>query len=168
LGPNRVDLVFGARLVGELAGPEYVRTRVEILGLRDRPKWFKLVRPELSPDEGRLNSDFLPSPEDYADKRMQRPGMADRVVDHLEREGRVLMRGIGASGKTVMAWLLALEEAERRHPAYYLDLPRFADTHPEIGNALAEDLSAIGHPQTLFILDNINLDEPLAKEVALA
>lgn len=112
-----LDLVFGGGLVAELARPEFARTRIEVLRLPDAPVHFKLVRARRGPDEGRLNSAFIPSEKDYAAGRVHRPEAANQVLVHLEQEGRVLVRGIGASGKTVLAWLLALEGADRRQPA---------------------------------------------------
>jgi len=168
IDPDRLQLVFGGGLVEELARPEFARTRIELLRLSESPTHFKLVRARRGPDEGRLNSAFVPSAEDYAAGRVHRPQAADQVLAHLERDGRALVRGVGASGKTVLAWLLALDAAEQRRPAYYLDLSRYADSGEDIGNALTEDLHRFSHPQVLFVLDNCHLDEPLAKELALA
>ncbi len=168
IDPDRLQPVFGGGLVGELARPEFARTRIELLRLSESSTHFKLVRAGLGPDEGRLNSAFIPSAEDYAAGRVHRPQAAGQVLAHLERDGRALVRGIGASGKTVLAWLLALDAAEHRWPAYYLDLAKYADTGQNIGNALTEDLHRLGDPQVLFVLDNCHLDEPMAKELALA
>lgn len=163
---DRLELVFGPGLVADLAHPEFARTRVEVLGIDDAPTYFKPVRARMGPDEGRL-SDFIPSAEDYEKRRVYRPAAADEILAHLHQEGRALIRGIGASGKTVLAWLLGLEAAEQRRPAYYLDLARYPDSGDDLGNALIADLNRFAHPDTLFILDNCHLDEPLAKEVVL-
>lgn len=163
---RRVDLVFGGRLVQELARPEFARTRVEVLGLTDLPAWFELVRLDVPPDSPR--AEFIPTPDDYARARVHRPLDADRVLGHLEREGRALVRGVGASGKTVLAWLLALDTAREGLPAYYLDLARLGDRAVEAGNGLEDDMIRFGHPRALFILDNIHLDERLAKRLAVA
>ncbi|MGH8609821.1 MAG: hypothetical protein ACREX9_21160 [Gammaproteobacteria bacterium] len=128
IDPDRLQLVFGGGLVEELARPEFARTRIELLGLSESPTHFKLVRARLGPDEGRLNSAFIPSADDYAAGRVHRPQAADQVLAHLERDGRALVRGIGASGKTVLAWLLALDAAKQRRPAYYLDLAPYSDS----------------------------------------
>ncbi|MBI3387172.1 MAG: hypothetical protein HY027_05465 [Deltaproteobacteria bacterium] len=163
---ERVDLVFGGQLVQELARPEFARTRVEILGLPDLPGWFELVRPAVPPDSPQ--AEFIPSPDEYESGWVQRPQDADRILDLLEKEGRALLRGVGASGKTVLAWLLALETTRAGWPAYYLDLARLGERVFEAGNGLEDDLVRFGHPRVLFILDNIHLDERLAKRLAVA
>jgi hypothetical protein len=168
IDPNRLDLVFGAGLIEALVRPEFARTRIELLGLPDKPKHFKLAGAKRGPDEGRLNKAFVPSDEDYAGGRVHRPAMADQVVDRLATDGCVLIRGVGASGKSVLAWLLALEFAENRKPAYILDIAAYANALPSSSNELIEDLHRFSHPHSLFILDNCHLNEPLAKEVVLA
>lgn len=168
IDPDRLELVFGGGLVEVLARPEFARTRIEILGLSDAPRHFKLVRAKRGPDESRLNSAFVPTDEDYAAGRVHRTEAADRVLERLRRDGCALVRGVGASGKSVLAWLLALEFTERRCPAYSLDVADYAEGSPDIGNALIEDLHRFGHPQVLFVVDNCHLDESLAKEVVLA
>ena len=131
------------------------------------PQFFGLIRASLSPDEGRLNSLFLPTENDYKAKRIYRPAAADDVLRHLQQSGRALVRGVGASGKTVLAWLLGLEAAEQQRPAYYLDFARYEQMPPEIANALIEDLHRFAHSKSLFVLDNCHLDEHVAKQVAL-
>jgi len=144
--PDRLDLVFGGGLIEALARPEFARTRVEILRLPFAPKHFILVSPKRGPDEGRLNSAFIPSDDDYEARRVHRPEIADQVVDRLNKDGCVLVRGVGASGKSVLAWLIALEFAEQRAPAYIVDLAVFAEATPDVGTAFIEDLHRFGHP----------------------
>ena len=167
IAPDRINLVFGGGLVEELARPEFARTRIEVPGLPVTPRHFKLVLPKRGPDESRL-SDFIPSEEDYALGRVHRPAAADQVLAQLDRTRCALVRGVGACGKSVLAWLLALEAAEQRRPTYLLDLADYVDASPDTGNALVEDLHRFGHPQVLFVVDNCHLNEPLAKEVVLA
>lgn len=166
LEPDRVDLVFGGQLVQELARPEFARTRVEILGLTDLPVWFELVR--LNGPPGNPHADFVPSSEDFEGGWVHRSREADRVLGHLEVEGRALLRGVGASGKTVLAWLLALETARQGWPAYYLDLAGLGEGIADATNGMVDDLIRFGHPHVLFILDNIHLNEYLATQLALA
>lgn len=164
---ENLQLVFGPGLIADLVRPEFARTRVEVLCIRDIPAHFRLIRPRSGPDEGRLNSAFIPSEDDYAKGRVYRPALADQVLAELDQHGRALIRGVGASGKTVLAWLLGLEAAEQRRPAFYLDLANYADAGGQLGNALIDDLHRFAHPDTLFIIDNCHLDEPLAKQIAL-
>jgi len=167
IDPDRLEFVFGNGLIEELARPEFARTRIELLQLADAPLHFALIRARRNPDEGRLNSAFIPSEEDYESRRVYRPLAADEVLAQLEQSGRALVRGVGASGKTVLAWLLGLEAAEQRRPAYYLDFARYAQVTPEISNALIQDLHRFAHPDSLFVLDNCHLDESAAKEITL-
>ncbi|MGH8645583.1 MAG: hypothetical protein ACREX4_14445 [Gammaproteobacteria bacterium] len=164
--PGRVDLVFGVRLMQELARPEFARIRREILNLSDYPSCFKLVRVDSAPDKSQRT--FIPAPKDYADGQVHRPKIADKILEHLERESLVLVRGIGASGKTVLAWQLALETAQQGWPAYYADLVLLGELTTQVGNALADDLCRFGHPRVLLVLDNIHLDEDLAGDLVLA
>jgi len=168
LAPDRVHLVFGAGLVRELVQPEFARTRIEVLGLEYAPSHFKLVRAKRGPDESRIDSALVPSEQDYEAGRVHRPVLADQVLARLHRHRCSLVRGVGASGKSVLAWLLALEVAEQRRPAYLLDLADYVDASPDTASALIDDLYRFGHPDALFILDNCHLEESLAKEVVLA
>jgi len=168
IDPDRLELVFGGGLVEALACPEFARTRTELLGLPDSPRYFKLVRANRGPDESRLNSAFVPTDEDYAAGHVFRPEAADKILGRLDRDGCALVRGVGASGKSVLAWLLALEFAERRCPAFIMDVADYVEVSPEICSGLIEDLHRFGHPQVLFVVDNCHLDESLAKEVVLA
>jgi hypothetical protein len=167
IDPDRLEFVFGGGLVEELARPEFARTRIEVLRLADAPLHFALIRARRSPDEGRLDSAFIPTEEDYEARRVYRPAATEEVLAHLERSGRALVRGVGASGKTVLAWLLGLEAAEQRRPAYYLDFANDAQMTAGIANELIEDIRRFAHPDSLFVLDNCHLDEAVAKEVAL-
>ena len=168
IAPDRLDLVFGGGLVEVLARPEFARTRIEILNMSDSPAHFKLVRARQGPDEGRLHSAFVPSHDDYTAGHVYRPEAADQVIGRLARNGCALVRGVGASGKSVLAWLLSLESADRRFPAYTLDLADYAEADPGLGSELSDDLHRFGHPEVLFVLDNCHLDESLAKEIFLA
>jgi hypothetical protein len=166
LEPHRVDLVFGGQLVQELARPEFARTRVDILGLAELPAWFALVRPKGRPEGPR--TDFVPTANDFESGHVHRSRETDRVLRHLEHEGRALIRGVGASGKTVMAWSLALQTASQGWPAYYLDIARLGESTVEATNGLIGDMLQFGHPNVLFILDNVHLEEHLATQMAIA
>jgi len=161
---DRLELVFSKELVEVLARPEFARTRIEVLGLSE-PKHFKLVRTKNRPDEERLGIHFIPSVEDYNAGRVHRPQIADQVLANLDRDGCVLVLGVGASGKSVLAWLLGLEAAKERRPAYLVDFADYASVSPDTGGALVEELHRFGHPDTLLIFDNCHLERSLAKKV---
>src|SRR5215210_5894172 len=92
IDPDRLELVFGGGLVEALACPEFARTRTELLGLPDSPRYFKLVRAQRGPDESRLNNAFVPTDEDYAAGHVFRPEAADKVLSRLDRDGCALVR----------------------------------------------------------------------------
>ena len=163
---KHIDLVFGGRLVQELALPEFARTRVEVLGVTELPAWFELVRPNIPPNNPQAK--FIPTSDDYEKGRVHRPQVADQVLSHLEERGSALVRGVGACGKTVLAWLIALENVQKGWPTYYLDLARIDERVGDVSNVLENDLVRFGHPHVLFILDNIHLHEYMAKRLASA
>lgn len=149
-----------------MAQPEFARTRLEVLGLSHLPTWFELVRSSVPLDNPR--ADFIPSHIEYENGLVYRPADAERVVVCLNNPGRVLVEGVGASGKSVLAWLLALEACREGRPSYYLDLARINDDDTAIDNGLEEDLLRFSHPSVLFILDNIHRNERKAEKVIAA
>jgi len=163
---KHIDLVFGGRLVQELALPEFARTRVEVLGVTELPAWFELVQPNIPPNNPQAK--FIPTSDDYEKGRVHRPHVADQVLSHLEERGSALVRGVGACGKTVLAWLIALENVRKGWPSYYLDLARIDERVGDVSNVLENDLVRFGHPHVLFILDNIHLHEYITKRLAFA
>lgn len=165
---DRVELVFGQGLVSILTGPEFARTRIEVLGIQDRPTHFRLYRSEIGPDENRLGVSFIPNREDFEKGRIHRPEAATTVAERLARDRVAFVRGIGASGKTVLAWLLAQDVVKRGLPAYSFDFAEHPDLTPDVVNALIGDLKRFAHQEVLFVLDNIHLEETRAKELYLA
>ena len=85
-----------------------------------------MVRLALPPDNPQ--AEFIPSSEEYENGWVHRSEYAERAVSHLESEGRVLVRGVGASGKTVLAWLLAVEASRLGRPAYCVDFTRLGES----------------------------------------
>ncbi len=162
-----VELIFASRLVSELAQPDFVRTREGILGISEHPKLFERMRPSMRPDGRRLPSKFIPTEEDYRLGRVHCPSAAVQVRAQLKKHGCALVRGVGASGKSVLAWLLAQEAADHGQAVYWLDLASFSDASasPSVTNDLRSDLERFGYQQALFILDNVHLDEALARSV---
>ena len=77
-----------------------------------------------------------------------------------------MVKGIGASGKTVLARLLALDTVNRGLPSYYLDLARF-DERFMSGGELTPGMDDFGGQGVLFILDNVHLNELIASELAI-
>ncbi len=165
---DKVELVFGTGLSLALTQPEFARTRIEVLGIQDLPTYFRLYRSKVGPDEERLGVSFVPNWEDFERGTVHRPEVTQVVAQRLNRDRTALVRGIGASGKTVMAWLLAQDFIRRGFPAYSFDFSSCAELTPDVVNGLIVDLKRFAHPDVLFVLDNIHLEEPKAKELFLA
>ena len=136
------------------------------------PHLFRSAVADLGPDEGRLDSAFIPSAEGLC-RRPRAPacGGGSGRSRSLRLGGGALLRGVGASGKTVLAWLLALDTL-RDVPgaAYDLDLAGYTDTGPDCARGTDWSRTSKRSPSAgaLFILDNCHLDEALAKELARA
>lgn len=165
---DNISLIFGQGLVEMLTRPEFARTRVEVLGISHLPSSFRPIRSRSRPDEQRLGSSFIPGWDEFEAGRIYRPELAEAVTAKLSRDRIALVRGIGASGKTVLAWLLAHEVLKLGFPAYYYDFAATSDITFELTNALSTDLTLFGHSQVLFIIDNIHLDETATKEIYLS
>ena len=165
---DRVELVFGQTLVNTLTRPEFARTRVEVLGIEDLPTCFSLYRSKVGPDEKRLGTRLIPSWEDFESGRIHRPELAKTVTEALSRDRVALVRGIGASGKTVMAWLLAQDVLAKGLPAYSFDFVKLQDEMPDLVNLLISEMKRFSHPDVLFVVDNIHIDEVSAKVLYLA
>ena len=160
---ERCELIFGMSLARELAKPEFALLIHSILHLPISPAKFSFFNPNLTWERNRHL--FIPSVEDYNHGRVHRPQVADEVLHILDQNGLVLVKGIGASGKTVLARLLALDVASQGLPSYYLDFARF-DERFLSGGDLARDMDDFGGQGVLFILDNVHLNESVASELA--
>ena len=165
---EKIQLIFGQGLVEILTRPEFARTRMEVLGINDLPSQFSLYRTKIGPDQRRLGTSLVPSWEDYEGGRIHRPKLADTVATELSDKRIALVRGVGASGKSVMAWLLAQDTLETGLPAFLCDFATIAEFRSEILNLVTEDLKRFANPRVLFVVDNIHLDEVSAKEIYLA
>ena len=165
---DRVELVFGQTLVNTLTRPEFAQTRIEVLGIEDLPTYFSLYRPQVGPDERRLGTRLIPSWEDFEAGRIHRPELAETVTEALSRDRVALVRGIGASGKTVMAWLLAQDVLAQGLPAYSFDFAKLPNETPDLINLLVSDVKRFAHPEVLFVVDNIHIDEVSAKALYVA
>jgi len=158
--PENIHLVIGMDLVTVLTRPEFAATRLELLGIAERPKPLShLVDtiPRASP-LGKI----IPTMEEYESGLVTLPPKADDAWTLLNEPGVLLMQGIGASGKTVLAKALGLRwRREERGPVYYLDLAEIGDEKtPELLDALR----TLSHPSILVILDNVHLADQTAEQ----
>jgi hypothetical protein len=157
-----VDIVVGMDLVSRLCDPEFARLRYEVLDLAPRPHHFGLV---IWTEENEQPGAFEPTRQEFLRGDVYRPALLDDVISRIEANGWTVVLGSGASGKTILAHLLTLEPLYRSLPSYYLNLAQFEGPDSSVSNELAVDLITFGHRATLFIVDNIHLNEDTAHDV---
>jgi len=160
---NKIDIVIGTRLVSELAEPEFARVRHTILGLRNLPDYFNMSRIGVNTREH--VGVFQPEPDEYGKGWVYRPELADKVELSLSKEGCALVRGRGASGKTVLARMITMGEKYSHLPSYYIDLSQFADRIDEYCGKIINEIGEFGGKDILFIVDNIHLSENAAAQI---
>ncbi|HEV2746132.1 MAG TPA: hypothetical protein VGW34_02400, partial [Allosphingosinicella sp.] len=168
LGNDLVQIVGGDALRDALATAEFAAVRIRLLGIED-PKRFKLVRPELGPDRRRLggSNPFIPSQEDLDEGRVHFPAVGQDVEACLKANKLCLVKGVGASGKSVLAWLVGLRWSAAAAPAFVVNLQdSTVDAEATIRDCV-EDLKVHASGNALFIVDNIHLDEEGAREIHL-
>ena len=163
ISEDRMDLLIGTGLVAELLKPQYARTLQSILGLSPSPEHFNLIRQERLPDN--IERPFEPKVTEYRDGVVHRPALADAVERRLSEDGCALVRGRGAAGKTVLAYLIAAGTDYRVLPSYYLDLAPWAGQVEHLRGKIDNILVEFGGEGVLFILDNVHLEEAFAVDV---
>jgi hypothetical protein len=152
-----VEFVFQGQLVRDLRQPRFASVWVDPLGLPPSCDPFQQVphaRVFGMPGYG-----FAPSKEEYLQGLVHRPSVADRVEALLQSEGWALVRGRGATGKTVLAIQIALTPKGISCPAYYLDLAS-DEIAMNVHQAL-EVITTLADEGVLFIVDNVHLREDL-------
>jgi hypothetical protein len=127
-----------------------------------RPRYFTPVYPDIGPGLKERRFNLIPTGEDYRLGRVHRPALMGEVMERLRGPGRgALVRGHGASGKSVLAWLMALDWVKEGKAAYMLDIKgRSLDTYDVL-----KELREYGNDETLFVLDNCHLDESFVLEL---
>ena len=159
--PDSIQLVFRSKLTYDLSRPLFADTWEDLLGLPSSCLPFELVsqlRARFG-EPGKM-AIFAPTKQEYIDGCVRCPSLADAVEARLGSEGWALVRGLGASGKTVLALQLALARLPSSGPAYYLDLESDADPA-----RAAEVISTRADGGVLFVLDNVHLDEQGAGQI---
>jgi hypothetical protein len=143
---------------------------LKIEGYRPRLIYFREFSQLRSPDEKRLNfaSYFIPSEEDYSSGRVYRPAIVNQIQERLEHERLVLVRGVGASGKTVLSWIIAHEALNSDCTVYELDLSSFPDADLEFTHMATDEFVGHASHNALFIIDNCHFDESFTKDIAIA
>ena len=154
---DQARLVFRRQLIADLTEPAFSRVLLEVLKLRSDCTPFSLL--QRAKIFGRGDS-VVPELKEYIEGAVHRRIQVDEAESRLLKGGYALVRGVGASGKTVLAAQVALGRFFAHAPAYYLDLTDEQDT----GQVL-EAMTLRSDEQVLFIVDNIHLDEDLANTV---
>jgi site-specific recombinase XerD len=165
---NLVQIVGGDALKEALAAAEFAAVRIRLLGIED-PKRFKLVQSELGPDRRRLKNSnpFIPSREDLEAGRVHFPAAGHKVEACLKSDKLCLVKGVGASGKSVLAWLVGLRWGAAAAPAFVFNLQDTTDDPEANIRDCVEDLKVHASADALFIIDNVHLDEEGAREIYL-
>jgi hypothetical protein len=163
ISEDRVDLLVGKGLVAELLKPQYARTLQSILGLSPSPEYFNIISQERLPNN--VERPFEPKVTEYQNGVVHRPSLAAAVEHRLRDEGCALVRGRGAAGKTVLAYLIASGGDYRPLPSYYLDLAPWAGKVEYLRGSIDNIFVEFGGHGVLFVLDNIHLEEGFAFDV---
>ncbi len=157
-----IRLIFRRQLVTELSSPRFARLWLDPLGLTVSALPFRLFEDmhELFGQED-LTDAFRPSRTEHLEGRVYRPAVASAVLERLRDFGWALVRGHGASGKTVLATSLALSN-DQQGPAYYLDL---SEWEPTAERPAAETFVACADAGVLFVVDNVHLEPTAARRL---
>jgi hypothetical protein len=157
---ENIHLIWGSGLVVELEQPAMRRILLDY-GFPVTPKHFRLVKANETPDGARLarpteTNPFVPTESDLREGLVHTPALLEEKV--------CLVKGLGASGKTVLAWLAGMDWASRELPSWYLDL-RSAQDAKDFDSQCEEDIANLIDNRTLFIVDNCHLDEEKARRI---
>jgi hypothetical protein len=118
--PQRITLVFRQQLICDLRQAAFAKTWRE-LRLRVSPRpWAEIDTASVY--GGGAPAFFVPSRDEYEAGAVGRPMVWRKLHRRLDTAGWAYIRGLGATGKTVLATQVGLEHATQRGPAYYVDL----------------------------------------------
>lgn len=151
---TKITLLIGNDLVLELCRSEYAALRQAHLGIQSSPIWFRLLGQFPLNDQNL--SLFQPTQDDYESHRVASPSTIEEIVNDLLAGGCVLVRGMGAAGKTTLAELVARHPKIAPQSVWYTDLVR--TTEERAGQVPSTEMTELAGPGTVFIIDNIHLD----------
>ncbi|MFB6459389.1 hypothetical protein [Bradyrhizobium tunisiense] len=161
LSRSKVTILVGSDLVAELCRPEYAGVRQAHLGLAPELEWFRLLG-HLPLSDRRLGL-FQPTQNEYDNGTVRAPTITDAVVEDLLTVGCALVRGYGAAGKTTLAELIARQIRISPNAVWYADLAKAPEE--EAGAALLNEMTELAARGTVFVVDNIHLDEVYASRI---
>ena len=157
-----IDFVFMPRLRRDLAKPRFARARALLLGLPPTSA------PLVSIDRARrLYGDgsreaFVPTREEFASGAVHRAQAVDVIEGRLRHSGWALVRGRGASGKSVIAAQVGRAWAAGPDAAWYADMAQLSDDGLR---SLSDQMTVLGDDGVLFIVDNVHTNEELGGEL---
>jgi hypothetical protein len=164
-----VEIIGSDALADALSQPEMASVRVGMLGVGN-PRYFTLVQRDVAPDRARLiragmDNPFIPTAEDLDADTVFFPTLGVEVEQRLLTQRVALVRGLGASGKSVLAWLLSLRWQRAGAPAYYLSLRNFPSGSDTATQDLITELTLFAADTALFIVDDCHLNEEAARRI---
>lgn len=179
LASAQVTLVFRNQLRRDLREPRFARVREELLGLAQRSWPFQSLRRSLFRQPHHQAAAFVPTEEEHVAGALHRAAVLEKVDQRLSAVGWAEVRGRGAAGKTVLAaqvgwdhspsWPSRTPHSFPPRPAYYLDLGRLSEDQLQL---MIDDgpaaIAGLADAATLFVVDNVHLDEDLARDLLLA
>ena len=130
---------------------------------RSKIRPFCLIeRARLFGSPGNLR-DFAPTEEEFRGGRVHRSAVTDQVEQRLSNDDWVLVRGLGAAGKTVLALQIAMHPQSRfvGFLVYYLNLQ---DMDKEVDDA-PDAIPTLAREDVLFVVDNVHINEDLAEKI---
>lgn len=125
--PENIRFVFRQELTATLRQPRFARTWLDPLDLRTHLRPFTLIEQASLYGKRGDRWSFAPALEEYRINSVHRSALAEVVERKLRTSGWALVRGVGASGKSVLAAQIGLAGAYADGVAYYLDVTRFGD-----------------------------------------
>jgi hypothetical protein len=168
---DRIEFVFRDRLVRQLTLPRYAHLW-HMVGVSASALPFRLVDPQkgLVGLEGGGRA-LHPLPGEFLAGQVHRPAVLGLVSQRLSDERSAEVRGRGAAGKTVLAEHLIQDHVagrpggaagEAMRPAFYL---RLGERLSDGGARAVEALVSRDDENVLFVVDDIHLDEILARDL---
>lgn len=148
------------------------------VGYRDHADLGGILR-ELAPDARRwpfvrIDESFelfrtpassipFPSREEYLDRAVPSLEADAEVERRLETHGWAFILGVASVGKTTLAVRIATSPKRSAQPTFYLDLSKVdAD---DVQNDVSQTLRRLSHLDALFILDNVQYQPELARQL---
>ncbi|MGN9906614.1 trypsin-like serine peptidase [Phytohabitans sp. LJ34] len=107
-------------------------------------------------------SQYRPTLWEFTRGEIQVPGQLLRDVTERLRSGWCLLLGRGTVGKTTLALFVGLQHNSTGGTAYYMD---FGDGTFQDPAVLIDSMSALVDDSTLFVVDNVHVNERLAHQL---